>query len=61
VAIEACPASTILPVFEHITAPKALHVYPDLTHTLCTDSMPMLCTGCAAISGHSALHHIRSW
>jgi cephalosporin-C deacetylase len=34
---EVCPASTILPVFERITAPKALHVYPDLTHTPCTD------------------------
>ncbi|MBM3222793.1 MAG: acetylxylan esterase, partial [Candidatus Tectomicrobia bacterium] len=32
-----CPAATILPVFERITAPKALHVYPDLTHTPCTD------------------------
>jgi cephalosporin-C deacetylase-like acetyl esterase len=32
-----CPASTILPVFERITAPKALHVYPDLTHAPCTD------------------------
>ena len=34
---DVCPASTILPVFERITAPKALHVYPDLTHTPCTD------------------------
>jgi cephalosporin-C deacetylase len=34
---EVCPASTILPVFERITAPKALHVYPDLTHSPCTD------------------------
>jgi cephalosporin-C deacetylase len=34
---EVCPAPTILPVFERITAPKALHVYPDLTHTPCTD------------------------
>ena len=34
---EVCPASTILPVFERITAPKALHVYPDLTHAPCTD------------------------
>lgn len=32
-----CPAPTILPVFERLTAPKALHVYPDLTHTPCTD------------------------
>ena len=34
---DVCPATTILPVFERITAPKALHVYPDLTHTPCTD------------------------
>ncbi len=34
---EVCPASTILPVFERITAPKALNVYLDLTHTPCTD------------------------
>lgn len=34
---EVCPAATILPVFERITAPKALHVYPDLTHMPCTD------------------------
>ena len=34
---DVCPAATILPVFERITAPKALHVYPDLTHTPCTD------------------------
>jgi cephalosporin-C deacetylase-like acetyl esterase len=34
---EVCPAATILPVFERITAPKALHVYPDLTHAPCTD------------------------
>jgi cephalosporin-C deacetylase len=32
-----CPAHTILPVFERITAPKALHVYPELTHAPCTD------------------------
>ena len=32
-----CPPHTILPVFERITAPKALHVYPDLTHAPCTD------------------------
>ncbi len=32
-----CPAATILPVFERITAPKALHVYPDLTHRPCAD------------------------
>ncbi len=34
---EVCPAPTILPVFERISAPKALHVYPDLTHAPCTD------------------------
>lgn len=34
---EVCPAHTILPVFERITAPKALHVYPDLVHAPCTD------------------------
>jgi cephalosporin-C deacetylase-like acetyl esterase len=34
---EVCPAATILPVFESITAPKALHVYPNLTHGPCTD------------------------
>ena len=28
-----CPASTIMPVFERITAPKALHVYPDLAES----------------------------
>jgi len=32
-----CPAHTILPVFERITTPKALHVYPELTHAPCTD------------------------
>lgn len=32
-----CPAPTIMPVFERLTAPKALHVYPDLMHTPCTD------------------------
>lgn len=32
-----CPPPTILPVFERITAPKALHVYPELTHSPCTD------------------------
>lgn len=34
---ETCPYRTIMPVFEKITAPKALHVYPDLTHSPCTD------------------------
>ena len=32
-----CPAHTIMPVFERIVAPKALYVYPDLTHAPCTD------------------------
>lgn len=32
-----CPPATIVPVFERITAPKALHVYPELTHSPCTD------------------------
>ena len=34
---ETCPYRTIMPVFEKITAPKALHVYPDLAHSACTD------------------------
>jgi len=34
---ETCPYRTIMPVFEKITAPKALHVYPDLVHAPCTD------------------------
>ena len=34
---EVCPAHTILPVFERITALKALYVYPELTHSPCTD------------------------
>jgi cephalosporin-C deacetylase len=34
---QTCPAHTIMPVFEQITAPKALHVYPDLPHSACTD------------------------
>jgi len=32
-----CPYHTIMPVFERIRAPKGLHVYPDLTHSACTD------------------------
>lgn len=32
-----CPAHTIMPIFERIVAPKALYVYPDLTHAPCTD------------------------
>ena len=34
---ETCPYNTVMPVFENITAPKALHVYPDLAHSPCTD------------------------
>jgi cephalosporin-C deacetylase len=34
---ETCPYNTIMPVFEKITAPKAIHIYPDLTHSPCTD------------------------
>jgi cephalosporin-C deacetylase-like acetyl esterase len=34
---ETCPYPTIMPVFEKITATKGIHVYPDLTHSPCTD------------------------
>ena len=34
---ETCPYETIMPVFERIPGPKALHVYPELTHSPCTD------------------------
>ena len=34
---QTCPFHTIMPVFERITAPKALHVYPELSHSSCTD------------------------
>lgn len=34
---ETCPYRTIMPVFENIRAPKAVHVYPDLAHSPCTD------------------------
>jgi cephalosporin-C deacetylase-like acetyl esterase len=34
---ETCPYRTIMPVFENIRSPKAVHVYPDLTHSPCTD------------------------
>lgn len=34
---ETCPYRTIMPVFERISAPKGLHVYPNLTHSPCTD------------------------
>ena len=36
-ADEICPYQTIMPVFEQIPGPKALHVYPDLGHSPCTD------------------------
>ena len=32
-----CPYRTIMPVFERIAGPKAIHVYPDLDHNPCTD------------------------
>jgi cephalosporin-C deacetylase len=32
-----CPYPTIMPVFDRIGAPKSLMVYPDLTHSPCTD------------------------
>ena len=34
---ETCPYHTIMPVFEKIPGPKAIHVYPDLDHNPCTD------------------------
>ena len=34
---ETCPYRTIMPVFDKITAPKAIHVYPELTHSPCSD------------------------
>ena len=34
---QTCPYDTIMPVFERIPGPKALHVYPELTHSPCTD------------------------
>jgi cephalosporin-C deacetylase len=34
---ETCPYRTIMPVFEKITATKAIHVYPELTHSPCSD------------------------
>ena len=34
---ETCPYHTIMPVFDNITAPKGLNVYPDLAHSPCTD------------------------
>ncbi|MCH8349672.1 MAG: acetylxylan esterase [Chloroflexi bacterium] len=34
---ETCPSTTIMPVFEQIPGLKAIHVYPELTHSPCTD------------------------
>ena len=34
---ETCPSRTVMPVFERIPGPKAIHVYPDLAHSPCTD------------------------
>ena len=34
---DTCPYGTVLPVFEKIPGPKAIHVYPDLDHNPCTD------------------------
>ena len=34
---EVCPYKTIMPVFEQIPGPKAVHIYPDLGHSPCTD------------------------
>ena len=34
---EVVPARTVMPVFEGIRSPKALHVYPDLGHAPCSD------------------------
>lgn len=34
---EVCPYRTIMPAFEKIAATKAIHIYPDLTHSPCTD------------------------
>lgn len=34
---EVCPYGTIMPMFERIPGPKALHVYPELSHSPCTD------------------------
>jgi cephalosporin-C deacetylase len=36
-ADQVCPYSTVMPVFEKIPGPKAIHVYPDLDHNPCTD------------------------
>ena len=34
---ETCPYETIIPAFDRIPGPKALHVYPELTHSPSTD------------------------
>jgi len=34
---ETCPYRTVMPVFERIPGPKAIHVYPELAHSPCTD------------------------
>lgn len=34
---ETCPYPTVMPVFEKIPGVKAVYVYPDLTHSPCTD------------------------
>ena len=34
---EICPYRTVMPVFDRIPGPKALYVYPDLSHSPCTD------------------------
>ena len=34
---ETCPYETIIPAFDRISGPKALHVYPELTHSPSTD------------------------
>jgi cephalosporin-C deacetylase-like acetyl esterase len=34
---EVVPYRTVMPVFERITSPKAIHIYPDLDHNPCSD------------------------
>ena len=34
---ETCPYETIIPAFDRISGPKALHIYPELTHSPSTD------------------------
>lgn len=34
---QTCPYNTIMPVFERIKAPKAIHIYPELAHSPCSD------------------------